>query len=347
MFGTAGPGPPSLPGTLLLWRARILGVPLLWKLFGANAIIVLGTAATAIVTHVEQPEMWITMSAALLVTFVVNGALVYLALRPLAALEEAAGRVSRGEMTVRVPSSPLADRDMARIGRTINRLVERLTSDRIHMRKLAAQVISAGEEERARIAHELHDSTAQTLAALALQASVALRDCPDPAFKPRLDLIAELTDDALEQVRTLARTVYPRILDDLGLPAALEWLARRSRSGAVKISVDTMGGSAKLPREVQAVLYQVASEALSNALRHGAPRYITLGLTRERYRVTLEVMDDGAGFDARKVVPDRAGLGLFTMAERVSLVAGTFAVESTPGAGTRVTVSIPLTGAEE
>jgi len=88
---TGGPGPGSLSASLLLWRGRILGVPLLWKLFGANAIIVLGTAATAIGMHLEQPKMWLTMSAALLVTFIVNGALVYLALRPLAALEEACG----------------------------------------------------------------------------------------------------------------------------------------------------------------------------------------------------------------------------------------------------------------
>ena len=319
-------------------------MPLLWKLFGANAIIVLGTAATAIATHVEQPQMWITMSAALLATFAVNGALVYLALRPLAALEEAAGRVSRGERNVRVPQSPLADRDMTRVGETINRLVDRLTADRHHMRKLAAQVITAGEEERARIARQLQDSSAQTLAALSLQASAAVRDCTDPAMLPQLSLIHDLTVDALEEIRILAHTVYPRVLDDLGLPAALQWLARRSSTDRVAISVE-LGDPVKLLRDVEAVLYQVASEGVSNALVHGMPSRVVLSLTPDRHRVTLKVMDDGAGFDVSTVARGSEGFGLFAMEERVSLVDGTFDVESAPGQGTRVIVSVPLPGA--
>lgn len=342
-LGTAGPGPASLAGTLLLWRARILGVPLLWKLFGANAIIVLGTAATAIATHVGQPEMWITMSVALLVTFVVNGALVYLALRPLAALEEAAGRVSRGERNVRVPPSVLADRNMTRVGETINRLVDRLTADQYHMRQLASQVITAGEAERARIARQLQDSAAQTLAALSLQSTSALRDCDDAEMKARLELIHELTVNALEEIRTLAQAVYPRVLDDLGLPAALQWLARRSRTDQIDVSVE-LGDPVKLSREVEAVLYQVASEGLSNAIRHGKPTRVTLSLIPDGDRITLQVVDNGDGFDMGKMARGGDGFGLFAAQERASLVDGSFTVDSAPGNGTRVTVSIPLAG---
>lgn len=342
-LGAGGPGPASLSSTLLLWRARILGVPLLWKLFGANAIIVLGTAATAVATHVSEPRMWLTMSAALLVTFVVNGALVYLALRPLAALEEAAGRVSRGERSVRVQPSVLADRNMARVGDTINRLVDRLTADRYHMRKLASQVITAGEAERARIARQLQDSAAQTLAALSLQSTSALRDCDDAGMKARLELIHELTLSALEEIRALAQAVYPRVLDDLGLPAALQWLARRARTDQVDVTVE-LGDPIKLSREVEAVLYQVASEGLSNALRHGKPTRVTLSLTPEGDRVTLRVVDNGVGFDTGGIARGADGFGLFAMEERASLVDGSFTVESAPGKGTRVTVSVPLAG---
>jgi len=343
-LGGAGLRPAPFARRASLWPGRVLGVPLLWKLFGANAIIVLGTAATVIATHVEHPQMWITMSAALLATFAVNGALVYLALRPLAALEEAAGRVSRGERNVRVPRSPLADRNMTRVGETINRLVDRLTADRHHMRKLAAQVITAGEEERARIARQLQDSSAQTLAALSLQASSAVRDCTDPAMLPQLLLIHDLTVDALEEIRNLAHTVYPRVLDDLGLPAALQWLARRSSTDRVAVSVE-LGDPVKLPREVEVVLYQVASEGVSNALVHGMPSRVVLSLTPDRHRVTLKVLDDGAGFDVGTVTRGSEGFGLFSMEERVSLVDGTFDVESAPGDGTRVIVSVPLPGA--
>lgn len=340
-FGTTALHRPRLGRSAELWRARILGVPLLWKLFGANAIIVLGTAATVIALHVGQPEMWVTLSVALLVTFAVNGGLVYLALRPLAALEEAAARVSRGERNVRVPKSPLADRDMTRVGDTINRLVDRLTADRFHMRKLAAQVITAGEVERARISRQLQDSSAQTLAALSLHASAVVRDCDDPAMVPRLALIHELTVDALNEVRDLALAVYPRVLDDLGLSAALHWLARRSSNERVRVTLE-LDDPVRLPREVESVLYQVASEAVSNAIGHGKPTTVVLSLTHALHRITLQVRDDGVGFDVSKVARSSDGFGLFAMEERVSLVDGTFEVESEPGIGTRVTVSVPL-----
>lgn len=332
---------PRLVHAAELWRARILGVPLLWKLFGANAIIVLGTAATAIALHLDQPGMWVTLSAALLVTFAVNGGLVYLALRPLAQLEDAAARVSRGERNVRVPKSPLADRNMVRVGETINRLVDRLTADRFHMRKLAAQVITAGEEERARIARQLQDSSAQTLAALSLQASAVVRDCNDPAMRARLTVIYDLTVDALNEVRDLALTVYPRVLDDLGLSAALHWLARRSSNERARVTLE-LGDPVRLPREVESVLYQVAAEAVANAIGHGKPTTVVLSLTHTPHRITLQVRDDGVGFDVSKVARGSDGFGLFAMEERVSLVDGTFEVESEPGIGTRVTVSIPL-----
>lgn len=323
------------------WRARILGVPLLWKLFGANAIIVLGTAATAIAMHVGQPAVWLTMSAALLVTFVVNSALVYLALRPLSSLEEAAARVSRGERNVRVPRSPLADRNMTRVGETINRLVDRLTADRFHMRKLAAKVITAGEEEQARIARQLQDSSAQTLAALSLQAWSAARDCDDPAMRERLTMIHHLSVDALEEIRDLALTVYPRVLDDLGLPAALQWLARRSSTNQVRVTLEQCD-MVRVPRDMESVLYQVATEAVANAIGHGKPTKVVLSLTNDSGRITLRVQDDGVGFDVSTVGRGSDGFGLFAMEERVSLVDGTFAVGSVKGKGTSVSVSVPV-----
>lgn len=321
----------------------MLRVPLLWKLFGANAVIVVGTATTAIASHVDEPRVWITMSTALLVTFWVNSALVYLALRPLAALEDAAGRVSRGERSVRVPQSALADRNMARVGETINRLVDRLTADRFHMRKLAAQVITAGDVERARIARQLQDSAAQTLAALSLQASSASRECTDPDMTARLAVIHSLAIDSLEEIRTLAQTVYPRVLDDVGLPAALQWLARRLRTVDVDVTVE-LGDPVALSRDVEAALYHVASEALDSALSNGQPSHVMLRLTSDAARVTLEVMDDGAGFDMGADGLSFAERGYREIAERLSLVDGVLGVDSVPGRGTRVTASVPLEG---
>ncbi|MEX2325850.1 MAG: ATP-binding protein, partial [Gemmatimonadaceae bacterium] len=141
----------------------------------------------------------------------------------------------------------------------------------------------------------------------------------------------------------LAQAVYPRVLDDLGLPAALQWLARRARTDQVEVSAQ-LGDPIKLSREVEAVLYQVASEGLSNALRHGKPTRVTLSLTPNGDRVTLRVMDNGDGFDTGGIAHGVDGFGLFAMEERVSLVDGSFTVESAPGKGTRLTVTVPMAG---
>ena len=128
-----------------------------------------------------------------------------------------------------MPPSRLADRDMARVGTTLNTLLDRLTEDRARVRRLAAQVISAQDEERARVARELHDSTAQMLAAVMLQLGVAAQESTSPALDERIATLRDMAAEALEEVRTLSHTIHPRVLDDLGLAAALEWLARQTR----------------------------------------------------------------------------------------------------------------------
>src|SRR5690606_5891486 len=174
-----------------------------------------------------QHRLLLILCASLGVSLVVNILLVALALRPLVALERSASLVWRGNFDARVPPSILADRNMARLGSTLNLLLDSLIRERRRMHELAAQVIDAQDAERARIARELHDSTAQTLTAVTLQLSAAARDYEGIVDLDRLELARELAQNALEEVRQLARSVYPRVLDDLGLPAALDWLSRQ------------------------------------------------------------------------------------------------------------------------
>src|SRR5207253_409643 len=126
----------------------------------------------------------------------------------------------------RVGSSAVADRAMKRIGTTFNLLLAGLVADRTRMRALATAVIDAGDRERASLARELHDSTAQQLAALVLQLSAAARETADPTVAERLDTMREQAKATLEEVRLLSHTVHPRVLDDLGLAAALRKLGR-------------------------------------------------------------------------------------------------------------------------
>jgi signal transduction histidine kinase len=269
--------------------------------------------------------------------------LVRVALQPLQKLEETAERVSRGDVNARVPQSAVADRDMERVGRTLNQLLDNLVSDRQRMRRLAAEVIRTGDRERARVAHELHDSTAQGLAALVLQLSAVARDSGEPAVASRLEAIRELAADVMEEVRLLALTVYPRVLDNLGLPAALEKLAREASKSdpTLDITVDANDCAQDISQICAAVLYQVAQEGVSNALKHGAPRAMRIILATSERVVQLEIADDGNGFDPSETA-QRPGMGLFALRERLSLVDGELDVVSHPGGGTRIVASVPL-----
>src|SRR3984893_12271083 len=253
---------PALLGQAL---ARVLSVPLLGKLAGANLIIVIAALiGVGIERRLHTPASEISiLGVAPGLSVVVNLALVYVALRPLNDLETAAARVSAGDMEARVAPSILADRDVARIGTTLNTVLDRLTEDRVRVRRLAAQVISAQDEERARVARELHDSTAQILTAVILQLGAAAHESSSPPLDARLATLRELASEALEEVRTLAHTMHPRVLDDLGLAAALEWLARQTCAQVrLDVKVSVQEGYEPIPEPLASVLYRVAQEAL-------------------------------------------------------------------------------------
>jgi signal transduction histidine kinase len=188
----------------------VLAVPLWAKLVGANALIVL-IAAVALTRTASQTDGSLHLGELFLGAFVVsvalNIALVVIALRPLRALEDAAAEVWRGNAAARVPDSPLADRDMARVGHTINHLVDALLQESTRSRELAAFVISQAESDQARIAHELHESAAQRMAAQVMQISVIARDTNEEHTRARLDELHDATSETLEQLRKLVRTM--------------------------------------------------------------------------------------------------------------------------------------------
>lgn len=232
----------------------------------------------------------------------------------------------------------MADPEMARVGGTVNRLLDGLAGDRERLRELAAAVVDAADAERARIGRELHDSTAQTLAALAMQLAAASRDSRDPALTERLAMLRELAGTAVEEVRTLAHSVHPRVLDDLGLVAALEV--------EVRVTPEAERVSAAADRHAMSALYRVAQESLRNAERHAAAHSVEIAVSAARGArgedlLVLEVRDDGTGFDVAEAEARRPGMGLFSMRERVGLVGGVVGIASAPREGTRVTARVP------
>jgi signal transduction histidine kinase len=317
------------------------------KVAGANILIVaMAIVATAMTRGATtEHERVIALAIALVLGVAVNAALVTLALRPLRQLEETAARISAGDMTARVPPSPLADRDMARTRRALNRVLDELVAERSRICRLASLALKAQDDERLRVAHELNDSTAQTMAGVAMELSVAAREASDPQMATRLARIRDAAGQSVEEIRTLAHSVYPRVLQDLGMAAALERLARMTRDSSGVETYVTVA-SDPVPANVAAVLYRVAQESLVNAVRHAAPSMVQIRVFFDDSHVNLHVVDDGIGFDPEETMRNGVGTGIFSMRERVALAGGTFGIVSAPGDGTRVMARVPLFGAE-
>lgn len=330
------------------WVAALLRVPLIGKIAGANALIVTAAVLVAVIAGMvgQDSRLWLLLLASLGLGLFVNAVLVLIALRPLKELEQTARSVWQGELDARVPTSLVADAGIQRVGNTLNVLLDGLMADRVKLRTLANQIIRTGDEERASIARELHDSTAQSLAALLLELSVLAGENAEPRLDARIAHIRTIVSDVLDEVRLVAHTVHPRVLDDLGLLAALQLLARemQERSGVTV----TCAGPASLgfmDAACASTLYRVAQEAAGNAIRHARATRVSISIAQHPGAVELEVVDDGIGFDTGDVEKRRPGMGLFTMRERSALVGGRLTLQSLPGVGTRVMASVPVTAA--
>ena len=340
--------PNAVNGSTERGAARILRAPLAIKILGANAMIAVVVWSVAYYGHGGTPSMrmMVELAAALISGLAINTVLVVFALRPIRELEATVSRIWRGEPAARVSRSPIGDPQLDRVGGTLNALLDNLDQDRVRMHGLATEVIRAEDRERARIGRELHDSIAQALAAVAYQLSAAEKDARDPATAGRLRAIRVLAGQVLDEVDVLSHTVHPRVLNDLGLLAGLRHLARTVADPDQKIEVVASDGTddafCGIGMDTAAVMYRVAQDALQNAKRHSNARSIQIILGATDNDISMDVVDDGTGFDVAEAKARRPGMGLFTMSERVSLVHGEFAIDSAPGKGTTVRVRIPV-----
>ena len=213
--------------------------------------------------------------------------------------------------------------------------------------QLLDKTISAQEEERKRIARELHDETSQALTSLLVTIRV-MEESSDPSdLRKRAQEARAIAGGALTAVHNLARELRPSALDHFGLAAALE---RYSQEYAARhrLAVDFQSiglDGMRLPSRVETALYRIAQEALTNVARHASAQRVTVLLERRRDRVVVIVEDDGRGFDPTRIEAenvDGAGLGLFGMRERATLCGGILTIESSEGHGTAVFVEVPL-----
>jgi len=213
----------------------------------------------------------------------------------------------------------------------------------VRLRQMSSQVLTAQEEERKRIARELHDDTAQALTSVLVRLRLLERSLEDERLRLGLAELRDLTGATLEGVRRLAIDLRPPMLDDLGLEAALQSLVQDFSQRWLIRATFTSSRFGRLPAEVELVLYRIVQEALSNVARHANASQVLVRLTRRGRALRLLVEDDGCGFDVEATKHSReSGLGLFGMEERLALVGGALRVESTVGEGTRVSAEVPL-----
>jgi len=173
--------------------------------------------------------------------------------------------------------------------------------------------------------------------------AAAARDTRDPVLAERLRDARDMVESTLQEARTLSHALHPGVLDDLGLEAAVRKLARDASHGTgIDIDVKFEPDLPRLPREVEAVLYRVAQEAVRNATTHAAAKHIRLTLHRDADSATLNVHDDGIGFDLAAAERRRHGMGLTSMHERVDLLDGQFTVNTAKGSGTTISATLPL-----
>jgi signal transduction histidine kinase len=326
------------------WLRSILGIPLEMKLFGANLMIVIVAVLLLGATSIQPARLGdaYVFVVALIVGAAVNLALVKLALAPIDALERVAQRVSKGHLGERVPASLVADRGLAHLSATINVMLDSLEVGRDRMRKLGAEVVYAGERERAHVARELHDSVAQTIAAANFQITAAAHELAGHEVSPLLASARELLRTAVEEVRDVSRSLHPRVAVDLGLPTALEALgdATQQRSHVdVRVDVDISG--VVIPQALSTTLYRVAQEALRYIERHANAGHATLSLCARPGYVQLEVTDDGSGLEGA-AEKERGETGLATMRERLSLAGGELHIDTVGDTGTRITAWVGM-----
>ena len=207
---------------------------------------------------------------------------------------------------------------------------------------LSHLLLRAQEEERRRVAREMHDQLGQELIALKMNLQTARAD--SPAGERRLNDSTSIVEQLIEQVRDLSLELHPAILDDVGLAAALEWMcARQSERSGVPIDVRGERPLPRLPRDAEAALFRIVQEAISNALKHAHAQSVSVTLHHDANQLEISVQDNGCGFDPEVAERrDRDSLGLISMRERADLIGAAFDVRSRPGEGTRIVARLPL-----
>lgn len=231
------------------------------------------------------------------------------------------------------------------------RLYERLVKARERYQKLARQTLVTQEEERKRLARELHDETSQALSGIELQLqalmnAIEISGKKEPELVARLKKVQSLAIEVHGEISRLISDLRPALLDTLGLvPAIRQYAESNLRPLGINVSVESRGLDMRLPSEIEAGLFRWAQGAIGNIAQHSRAKNSSIILKREDNELLIEIKDDGVGFDVSKInsiEESGRGRGVFSMKERIGLLGGTCGIESKPGQGTTVRGRVPI-----
>lgn len=320
-------------------------------LVNALMLVVEALAGLWVTSHSLESHHYVIDTAFVVGAMVVSLGITILLLRasfrPLFSLLQTIRAISAGKTGERAANQP-TDTEIGELAQAFNRMLDRLESAR---REQAMLILQAQEEERRRVALELHDESSQNLTALLVHTEIlqqSLQALPAAALtleareqlRTGLGQLTRLTQGTLESIRALALQLRPAVLDDLGLQAALRWLAEDCRA-RLQIGVDLHleAPEQSYPALYETTFFRVAQESLTNVARHARASAVTITLVRTETRLTLRIHDNGQGYDPAH---SRAGLGIGGMRERLALLNGSFNLHSQPGQGTTVSAELPL-----
>ena len=318
-------------------RAWLSSLPLFWRVFATNAavlglaFVVLALGPVSVSVPVAAGEV-VVLVAGLIALLGANLLLLRPAFRPLGELADTMRR--HDPLSPGVRARLVGGPQIIAIARAFNDMLDRLEVER---RESARYALMAQEEERLRIARELHDEVGQTLTGVMLQIEGLAPAIPDE-LRAQLEELRETARHGTEEVRRIARQLRPEALEELGLPSALGALAGAFNEHA-RIPVERrVQPGPSLSREQELVVYRVAQEALTNIARHAAATHVLLELQCIDENTVLRVRDDGRGMAPESLLSSN---GIRGMRERAMLIGANLSIDSPPGGGTEVRLTIP------
>lgn len=341
----------------------LLRLSLFYKILIANSAIILiwGVAGLWILHHYFRFLPWgipaiILVTGAVILSIIINSIIIKFALVPLVDLSNVMCKISEGNLKLRADYHPLGgslvDQCVTSLNAmldTLNQAMTHLEAERERSRRRAIKIITAQEEERKRIARELHDETSQVLASLVIGLEQLNKRMPNSipdctGCKQDVSRLKSVTEKSLDELHRLIFNLRPSLLDDMGLRSAISWLLREQvEKQGIQVNFNTEGSDSNLSDEIEIVLFRVAQEALTNIIKYANASQVTFLLRFNKHNAELEISDNGIGFDPNLVARDKGQrLGLFGMQERVELFSGTFCLRSVPGHGTTIKVALPI-----